>query len=116
MKLRHALIGLATAMLLGTMLVSTALADDDKDDQPITLKGTIEPVVAIGGESTGFMLTYKEGDKTKRIDVDLSGIKDKPALEPTQVEITGTVYIKHYVERGATRILKAEKIKQIKKG
>ena len=104
-------------MLLGTMFVTTAsaaLADADKDDKPITLKGTIEPMVAIGGETTDWMLTYKEGDETKRIDVDLSGIKNKPGLEPTKVEITGTIYIKHYVERGATKILKAEKMKKIK--
>lgn len=87
-------------------------ADKIKPGGKVTLRGKLEGgIAAIGGETTGWMLTYLRDGKPAVIDVDMSGVRGPVNLRPTEVTITGTVYIKDYVERGPTSILKAESIK-----
>lgn len=63
--------------------------------------------MAIGGETTGWQLTYNTPKGAASIDVDMSAIKDAKAEDNAEVTITGEVVAKEYVERGRVLILKA---------
>lgn len=76
----------------------------------IERSGTLEGgLAAIGGETTGWRLTWKEGGRRGSLEVDMSAIKDAGALDGARVTVSGTVVVKHYVERGEVLILKAKK-------
>ena len=67
--------------------------------------------MAIGGETTGWMLIFHDGGKTANIEVDMMGIAKVKGLDGKEVTITGTIVKQQYVERGAVLILKAKSVK-----
>lgn len=65
--------------------------------------------MAIGGETTGWMLSYKTSQGMQHVEVDIGGLNAE-TLTAKSVRITAKVITRNYVERGPTLILKAEKI------
>jgi pimeloyl-ACP methyl ester carboxylesterase len=82
-----------------------------KAGQKVTLSGKLQGgMMAIGGETTGWILAYRKGGKVERIEVDISAIKEPKAFDGKEVTITGTIATKQYIERGAVLILKAASV------
>lgn len=78
----------------------------------IVLKGRLQGgMMGIGGETTGWRLTYPTQSGTSAIEVDFSNLKDREIPEG-EVRVTGKVIEKAYVERGPTLILKATKVEK----
>ncbi len=83
-----------------------------KEGAEIILNGRLQGgMMGIGGETTGWRLTYQTKSGTKAIEVDISTLKDKEIPEG-EVRIAGKVVKKAYVERGPTLILKATKLEK----
>ncbi|MBI2569135.1 MAG: hypothetical protein HYV63_19120 [Candidatus Schekmanbacteria bacterium] len=82
----------------------------------VTLHGVLRVgVMAIGGETTGVILVYKEpaagGDaRHSTIDVEVSALNGLTQFNDKAVTVTGTIVEHAYVERGKTLILKASAI------
>lgn len=66
--------------------------------------------MAIGGETTGWRLKYKEDGKEKSIEVDMSGIEVPDVFEGKDIRVIGEAVTKSYVERDPVMVLKAEPI------
>jgi|GEM_PF-592297 len=82
-----------------------------KAGERVTLHGVLTGgLVAIGGETTGWQITYPTSKGPKKVEVALRAIKEAGDLDGADVTITGTIISKDYVERGPTLILKAESI------
>ena len=82
-----------------------------KPEHPVTLEGKMQGgMIAIGGETTGWQLTYKENGKEKSIEVDMSAIDVPDIYAGKEIKISGQVVTKQYVERGAVLILNAAQI------
>lgn len=74
----------------------------------VTLTGKLEGGrMAIGGETTGWQLTYNTSKGAASIEVDMSAIKDAKPDDSAEVTIAGQVVFKEYVERGSVLILRA---------
>lgn len=83
-----------------------------KEGAEIALKGRLQGgIVGIGGESTGWRLTYQTQSGSNAIEVDFSTLKDGE-IPTGDVRIAGKVIKKAYVERGPTLILKATKVEK----
>lgn len=81
--------------------------DPIKDGAQLTLSGQLEGgIMAIGGETTGWQLKFPGGS----IEVDMKAIGNAEGFDGTNVSISGKVFTKNYVERGAVMILGAEKV------
>ena len=79
-----------------------------KAGEQVTLKGKLKGgLVAIGGETTGWQLAYAKDKGAATLEVDMQAIKDAESLDGAEVTITGSIFSKQYVERGAVLILKA---------
>ena len=80
-----------------------------KAGEKVTLKGKLKGgLMAIGGESTGWQLTYPTSKGSATLEVAMKAIKDAASLDGKDVTITGSIISKQYIERGAVLILKAE--------
>ncbi len=81
-----------------------------KEGASVVLTGQLEGgIMAIGGETPGWRLTYLTKDGKRTLDVDCSALPaDKIPEGP--VRITGKVITKNYVERGPTQILNASEV------
>jgi hypothetical protein len=77
----------------------------------VTMTGRLTGgIMAIGGETTGWRLTYHAQRKKATIEVDMKGIKNAGSYDGRKVTITGTIVSKSYVERGAVLILMAKTV------
>jgi hypothetical protein len=86
--------------------------DQAPEGTEVSVTGALEGgMMAIGGETTGWVLRYQRPDGTRTIEVDVSGLSGKPAQGP--VRITGKIIRREYVERGAVSILRATKIEKM---
>lgn len=92
--------------------IGTACEEPIKEGQTFTRKGKLVDAVNIGGESTSWILVMGKGDEQTAIDVDMSAIPKADSYDDAQVTITGTMYLKKYVERGDVWIFKAKTIKR----
>jgi hypothetical protein len=109
----------------GVAAVLTILPKDDgeSDEVPlvkagmeIELDGTLRGGrMAIGGETTGWVLLYDSNHGRRTIEVDVSGVKQG---EPRagNVIIKGNVVLHNSPERGPTLILKATRIESVATG
>ena len=87
-------------------------APEIKAGRKVTLSGELQGgIMAIGGETTGWILIFHDGGKTANIEVDMMGIAKVKGLDGKEVTITGTIVKQQYVERGAVLILKAKSVK-----
>lgn len=107
----HTLVLLAAMLTMMWTAVTHAADAPPKEDQTVTVEGKLEASVAIGGESTGWMLKKGGSDKAASIDVDMSAIDKADAFDGKQITITGPMHLKKFVERGEVWILKATAVK-----
>lgn len=83
-----------------------------KEGAEVVLTGRLQGgIVAIGGESTGWVLKYATKSGQHSIEVDCSAL-DVGKFPKGAVRVTGKVIKKDYVERGPTLILKGTKVEQ----
>jgi 4-carboxymuconolactone decarboxylase len=81
------------------------------DREEITLTGTLRGGrVAIGGETTGWALEYRDGTGPQSIEVELTGALAARARDGARVTNTGTLVTREYVERGSIRVFRASRL------
>ena len=111
MRVARASIGLILA------LCCVCLRADESDPQKITLVGTIHRVMAIGAESTGWMVqvdseTIIDGKPISSIEVsDSRKPKQLEDFENKRVKIAGKVAYRHGVETGVQPYIEITTIK-----
>jgi len=82
-----------------------------KAGENVTLKGKLKGgMMSIGGETTGWQLAYTNSKGAATLEVDMKAIKDVEKLDGAEVTISGSIFSKQYVERGAVLILKAASV------
>ncbi|SRR6266550_3921546 len=87
---------------------------DNKDNKDVTLTGTLRGGrIAIGGESTGWALEYRDASGPHSVEVDLPRDLLTRAKSGATVKLAGTYVTREYVERGAVRILRVTKLEEI---
>ncbi|MGB8538110.1 MAG: hypothetical protein WCD57_16935 [Acidobacteriaceae bacterium] len=99
------------------VLCCVGLRADESDPQKITLVGTIHRAVAIGAESTGWMVqvdseTVIDGKPISSIEVsDTRKPKQLEDFENKRVKIAGKVAYRHGVETGVQSYIEITTIK-----
>lgn len=80
--------------------------------QMTSLTGTLRGgMMAIGGETTGWVLQRDGG--AGEVDVDVSAVRDQAKrLDGERVTVTGRMTTRKYVERGEVSVFVAEKIQK----
>ena len=78
---------------------------------PVTIEGKLEGgMIAVGGETTGWQLHYKESGEERSIQVDMSTIEVADIYDGKEVKVSGEIYTAPYVERGPVLVLRAARI------
>ena len=99
-----------TLLLLTSAFVPVVLAQTNQGSE-VTLTGTLQGGrIAIGGETTGWTLEYRDGSGPHSIEVDLPAALAARARSGAAVRLTGTIVTRNYVERGATRVLRVSRL------
>lgn len=79
--------------------------------QEVTLTGTLQGGrIAIGGESTGWALEYRDATGQHSVEVELPRELMARARSGATVRLTGTFATREYVERGSVRIFRASRL------
>jgi hypothetical protein len=105
------------SMVLILALCCVCLHADESDPQKITLVGTIHRAMAIGAESTGWMVqvdseTIIDGKPISSIEVsDIRKPKQLEDFENKRVKIAGKVVYRHGVETGVQPYVEITTIK-----
>ena len=93
---------------LGFASIAFAQANQGQD---VTLTGTLQGGrIAVGGETSGWALEYRDETGPHSIDVDLPRALMARARSGKAVRVTGTFATRDYVERGAVRIFRITRI------
>jgi len=104
MRLARASLGLILGLI--TALGCICLHADESDPQKITMVGTLHRAMAIGAESTGWMMqvdseTVIDGKPISSIEVsDTHKPKELEGFENKRVKVAGKVVYRHGVETG----------------
>ncbi len=81
--------------------------------QEITLTGTLQGGrIAIGGESTGWALEYRDATGPHSVEVELPRDLMSRARSGATVRVTGTFATRQYVERGSVRIFRVARLEE----
>ena len=93
-------------------------AQKEDPRRTITVKGKLDRVMAIGGESTGWSIHLSEeitidGKQLTSIEIDYPNAKKLVKLENREVKATGTITYRHGIETGERPVLKVSAIKGI---
>ena len=81
--------------------------------QEITLSGTLQGGrLAIGGESTGWTLDYRDATGQHSVEVELPRELMARARSGAMVRLTGTFATRQYVERGSVRIFRVSRLEE----
>jgi 4-carboxymuconolactone decarboxylase len=81
--------------------------------QEITLTGTLQGGrIAIGGESTGWALEYRDATGQHSVEVELPRDLVSRARSGATVRVTGTFATRQYVERGSVRIFRVARLEE----
>ena len=81
--------------------------------QEITLTGTLQGGrLAIGGESTGWTLDYRDTSGQHSVEVELPRELMARARSGAMVRLTGTFGTRQYVERGQVRIFRVSRLEE----
>lgn len=102
------------------LMVSCGYSQKEGEKETITVTGKLARVVAIGGETTGWVVKLDsplevEGKNLNKIEVDPgSDGENINALEDKHVQITGTLEKRLGVERGEYWVIAAREIEEIK--
>jgi len=106
-----------TLLLLFTILGLPLAAFAQATGQEVTLTGTLRGGrIAIGGETTGWTLEYRDSSGEHSIEVELSRELLARARSGATVRVTGSIATRNYVERGAVRILRASRLDEVSSG
>ena len=101
------------------LLISDPVAAADpviKPGEKVKLKGKLKGgLMAIGGETTGWRLSYTTTKGAAQIEVDMKAIKNAQSFDGEEVTVTGKIIAKKYIERGRVLILKAESVVAVPK-
>jgi 4-carboxymuconolactone decarboxylase len=98
-------------LLLFTSVFTPVVMAQANQGQEVTLTGTLQGGrIAIGGETTGWTLEYRDGSGPHSIEVDLPGALATRARSGATVQLTGTIVTREYVERGSTRVLRVSRL------
>lgn len=82
--------------------------------QEITLTGTLQGGrIAIGGESTGWALEYRDDTGPHSVEVELPRELMTRARSGATVRATGTFGTRQYVERGSVRIFRVSRLDEV---
>ena len=99
--------------LLALGIAATALAQTTNKDKDVTLTGTLRGgLLAVGGESTGWALEYRDTTGQHSVEVDLPRDLLTRARSGATVKLTGTYVTREYVERGPVRIFRVTKLEE----
>ncbi len=83
--------------------------------QDVTLTGTLRGGrIAIGGETTGWTLEYRDSSGEHSIEVELPRELLARAQSGATVRVTGSFATRNYVERGAVRILRVSRLDEVR--
>ena len=82
--------------------------------QEVTLTGTLRGGrIAIGGETTGWTLEYRDSSGEHSIEVELPRELMVRARSGATVRVTGSFATRGYVERGSVRILRVSRLDEV---
>ena len=82
--------------------------------QDVTLTGTLRGGrIAIGGETTGWTLEYRDPSGEHSIEVELPRELMARARSDAMVRVTGSFATRNYVERGAVRIFRVSRLDEV---
>jgi len=112
MKALACLLGLALAALSATALdlPPTSSRAEKPAAAEVQLMGMLEQHIAIGGETTGWVLHY---DKDQRVDLLLPVDAFAWIRDGLVVAVKGRFETRHYPERGAVRVFVVREISQV---
>ena len=97
--------------LIALGVAAAALAQAAPKD--VTLTGTLRGGrIAIGGETTGWTLEYRDASGTHSVEVDVPRELLARTRSGATVKLTGTYVTREYVERGPTRIFRVTKLEE----
>jgi 4-carboxymuconolactone decarboxylase len=106
-----------TLLLLITTFGLPLVAFAQAAGQDVTLTGTLRGGrIAIGGETTGWTLEYRDSSGEHSIEVELPRELLTRARSGATVRVTGSIATRNYVERGAVRILRASRLDEVSAG
>ena len=99
--------------LIALGIAATALAQTNDKDKAVTLSGTLRGgLIAIGGESTGWKIEYRDASGQHSVEVELPRDLFARAKSGATVKLTGTYVTREYVERGSVRIFRVTKMEE----
>lgn len=106
-----------TLLLLITTFGLPLVAFAQAAGQDVTLTGTLRGGrIAVGGETTGWTLEYRDSSGEHSIEVELPRELLTRARSGATVRVTGSIATRNYVERGAVRILRASRLDEVSAG
>lgn len=100
-------------ILFGSQMALPASAADPEIEKgaKVTLSGVLtKGIMAVGGETTGWLLEYQTAAGTQTIQVDPTNLKPDKIPEGN-VAVKGEIVERSYLQSGPTLILKAAKIR-----
>jgi len=91
--------------------ISSAALAQARTGQDVTLTGALQSGrVAIGGESTGWTLDYRDAAGQHSVEVELPRDIAARVSSGSTVRVSGTFATREYVERGAVRIFRVTRL------
>ena len=101
-------------LLLFTTFGLSVTAFAQTTGQEVTLTGTLRGGrLAIGGETTGWTLDYRDSSGQHSIEVELPRELMDRARSGATVRVTGNFTTRDYVERGSVRILRVSRLDEV---
>src|SRR5262245_60468581 len=103
-----------TLLLLFTTFVLPLTALAQTSGEEVTLTGTLRGGrIAIGGETTGWALEYRDASGEHSIEVELPRELMARARSDAMVRVTGSFATRNYVERGAVRVFRVSRLDEV---
>jgi 4-carboxymuconolactone decarboxylase len=103
-----------TFLLLLTTVGLPLVAFAQSASQEVTLTGTLRGGrIAIGGETTGWTLEYRDASGQHSVEVELPGEVVTRARSDATVRVTGVFTNREYVERGTVRVLRVSRLEEV---
>jgi len=108
-------------LIVASLLVSACWlwGKEATSAKPIKITGKLSRVMAIGGESTGWMLDLEpkitvDGKSLESVEIHYSNTEKLQKLDNKIVVVKGTLTVHHTPERGDRQVLKVSSIKETK--
>jgi len=106
-------------MVAGLLLSSSwLLGQEMTSKKPIKISGKLSRVMAIGGESTGWMVNLEpkvtvDGKNLESVEIDYTKTEKLEKLENKMVVAKGKLTVRHGTERGDRQVLEVSSIKEM---